>query len=212
MNPIIDINSWIALLGGNLPDSNKRVTKVLAAYSEPHRRYHVLTHLFGMLNWLKERLRRFPDTKVSPPRLFFATLYHDSVFKVGAKDNEFLSAEWAADDLKDAGVSVVHIAHVVTDIMDTLHQEVPATAEGKLIVDADLISMAQPFEYMYANTLALMEESGQPPKVFAKGNIAFLESLLARPAIFRSPHMENEEALARDNIFRTIEYLKPIAA
>lgn len=212
MNPIIDLNTWIAGLGGNLPDSETRINKVLTAYHESHRRYHSSTHLFSVINWLRDRIRQFPDRDVNENALMIAALYHDVVFIVGAKDNEEKSAEWAAEDLRAAGVSMSYIARVVTDIMDTRHMGMPPTTEGKLMVDADLISMSTSFEHMYANTLALLEESDQSPAQFAKGNIAFISSLLARPAIFRSAHMEQEEARARQNISRVIECLKQIAA
>ncbi len=64
---------------------------VLAAYSEPHRYYHNVSHIEHMLRVF----RRFDSrlTQDESDLLYDAILYHDFVYQVGASDNEEKSYE-----------------------------------------------------------------------------------------------------------------------
>ncbi len=207
----MNIANWITVLGGNPTQAKRRAKAVVKAYAAAYRKYHNWDHIEQVLRWVEMRERTYPDNRVNYAALKLAVLYHDVVYVIGAKDNEERSAEYAAHDLRAMHVPEKHIAQVVMDIMDTRHMEHPATHEGKLIVDADLCSLAGSLDGVRHNTLSLVEESGMPKAQFAKGNIAFLTALMGRESIFRSPHTEREELAARNNIAQIIPFLWELA-
>lgn len=207
----MNITNWIIALGGNPAKAERLSKSVVRAYGAPYRKYHNWAHIEQVLRWVEMRERTYPDARVNYAALKLAVFYHDVVYVIGAKDNEERSAEYAARHLRAMGVPEKHIAQVVMDIMDTRHMDSPATHEGKLIVDADLCSLAGSIDGVRHNTLSLVEESGLPKDQFAKGNIAFLNALMGRESIFRSPHTEREELAARNNIALLIPFLRELA-
>lgn len=208
----MNIADWIIVLGGNPTKAPRFAKAVIKAYSADYRKYHNLAHIEQALRWVEMRERTYPDRRVNYAALKLAVFYHDVVYTIGSTDNEERSAEYAARDMRAMHVPEKHIAQVVMDIMDTRHVEVPATHEGKLIVDADLCSLAGSLDGVRHNTINLVAESGLPKAQFAKGNIAFLTALMGRESIFRSPHTEREELAARNNIAQMIPFLTELGA
>lgn len=208
----MNIKNWIIALGGDPTSADRLAARAIALYRKAYRKYHNLDHIEEVLRWIEMRELVYPDGKVNYAALKLAVFYHDVIYVIGAKDNEEKSAEYAARDLRRMKVPEMYIAQVVMDIMDTRHMAEPVTHEGKLMVDADLYSLAGSFDGVRTNTLHLVAESGLPKDVFAKGTIAFLTSLMRREAIYRSRHTEKEEAAARRNIAQLIPFMQEFAS
>lgn len=192
--------SSLGLLGATAV-SPQVVGQVCQEYARSNARvYHDTDHILHVASWIQDKTSLYPNPHVLTSTLMLATLYHDVVYQIGSLENEELSAERAARDLAAMGVRFQYIARIVSDIMDTRHQCEPETMEGRYMVDADLSSLALPIEGFWENTNQLWQESGKDAASFAKGNSAFLKSLLTRPRIFYSPCMDVEEKIARANI------------
>jgi len=70
--------------------------EIIKAYSEPHRRFHTMEHIYAMLEYCGL------DRPTKNEHLFHAILWHDVVYVPGALDNEEKSAEtWLAHSHPD---------------------------------------------------------------------------------------------------------------
>src|SRR6185369_5490869 len=67
--------------------------RLVACYSEPHRKYHTVQHLNECFAHL-ERVSSFAE---HPPEVELALWFHDAIYNTHEKDNEKRSADWAAN-------------------------------------------------------------------------------------------------------------------
>src|SRR5690349_21695028 len=92
---------WSRLSAGAGSYGETIFQEVIQAYSEPHRRYHTLTHL-------QDCLQQF-DTAgaltLHPVEVEAALWFHDAIYDLRSSENEARSAQWAQEALRDAGVS-----------------------------------------------------------------------------------------------------------
>jgi predicted metal-dependent HD superfamily phosphohydrolase len=161
-----------------------------AAYSEPHRRYHTLSHLV----WLFDCLERHAEEIGDPARVAFACWYHDIVYDPRRSDNEAKSAERAIKELDALRAASDLRSHVMQLIIATKdHTAGGRDYDDDIFLDADFAILGSP-ESEYRDYVR--NDAG-----WKAGRGAFLKRIAAAPRIFRTGVFEGEYAeQARANI------------
>jgi predicted metal-dependent HD superfamily phosphohydrolase len=194
---------WPAL--GASGDGHLLMHRLLAAYSEPQRKYHTIQHLSECLA-LFERYRALA---AEPAEVEIALWFHDGVYNVRASDNERRSAEWAERELRRAGVATERVARVSEDIIATRHSALPVGRDQELVVDIDLAILGAPrarFDEYQAQIRA--EYNWVPGVIFRAERRKVLSAFLARNPIYRTPALRGAlEARARDNLAYAVRRL-----
>jgi len=198
-----------AALTGDSPTARTEWAAVVAAWSEPHRRYHDLHHLAAVLGLVGELAGAADD----PAAVALAAWYHDVVYDPRRGDNEQRSAERARAGLTGL-VPADRLEEVVRLVLLTAgHDAAPDDADGAVLCDADLAVLASPPESYAGYASAVREEYGHlSDEVFTAGRIAVLESLLALPALYRLPATAAWEPRARANLTAELGLLRSRAS
>jgi predicted metal-dependent HD superfamily phosphohydrolase len=194
------LDAWAALLARHTtsPDAAAVGGRLLASWSEPHRRYHDVGHLRDILNHVEE-LAGFAD---DADAVRLAAWYHDSVY-AGLPDDEERSARRAEDDLSALGLEPQLVDEVARLVRMTItHDPAPGDHDGEVLSDADLASLAVPRERYALNTAAIRAEYAHiPDEVFRKGRLQVLVGLLDGPGVFRTRQARQQwETLAQENL------------
>ncbi|MGY1732586.1 metal-dependent phosphohydrolase [Geodermatophilus sp. SYSU D01045] len=194
-----------AALTGDSPAARDEWAAVVAAWSEPHRRYHDLHHLAAVLGLVGALSPAADD----PAAVALAAWYHDVVYDPTRGDNEQASADRARAGLSGL-VPPARVDEVVRLVLLTArHDAADGDADGAVLCDADLAVLAGPPEAYAAYASAVREEYGHlPDEVFTAGRIAVLESLLALPALYRLPATREWEPRARANLAAELTLLR----
>jgi predicted metal-dependent HD superfamily phosphohydrolase len=206
---LVGFEAW-APLAGDSPTSRTEWAAVVAAWSEPHRRYHDLAHLAGVLGLVGELAGAAAD----PDAVRLAAWYHDVVYDPHRPDNEQVSAERARAGLRGL-VPEERVEEVVRLVLLTAgHDPAPDDANGVVLCDADLAVLAGPPESYAAYASAVREEYGHlSDEEFTAGRIAVLEHLLALPALYRLPAVAAQwTPRARANLTAELTLLRRRAA
>jgi predicted metal-dependent HD superfamily phosphohydrolase len=190
MSELVGFEAW-ALLAGDSPTSRTEWAAIVAAWSEPHRRYHDLAHLAAVLRLVGELEGAADD----PDAVRLAAWYHDIAYEPQRTDNEEVSAARARVGLRglvpDARVDEVERLVLLT----AGHDPAPGDANGAVLCDADLAVLAGPPDAYATYASAVREEYGHlSDEVFTAGRIAVLEHLLALPALYRTPEAARQWA------------------
>jgi predicted metal-dependent HD superfamily phosphohydrolase len=176
--------------------------RLSAVYDGPARGYHDLTHLGEVLARLGE-LGALDDTEV-----VLAAWFHDAVYD-GGPDDEERSARLAETELagEAVDVDVPEVARLVR--LTATHRPEPGDTRGERLSDADLAILAAPEERYAAYVAGVRREyAAVPDHLFAQGRAAVLADLLAKPAVFHTPHARAHwEDRARDNLSRELQRL-----
>ncbi|MGQ0844798.1 MAG: HD domain-containing protein [Sporichthyaceae bacterium] len=172
--------------------------ELLDAWSEPHRNYHDLAHLWHVLRRVAEIAEHAADLDV----VRFAAWFHDAVHD-GGPDDEERSAAWAERALDAAGYPEDFVAEVARLVRLTIsHNPAPGDRNGEVLCDSDLAILASD-EAAYGRYAASIrsEYAHVPDDAFRTGRAAVLRDLLALPSLFRTPHgRAHWEAAARANL------------
>lgn len=173
-----------------------------AHYAEPARHYHTLAHIW--------RCVRAFDTvrgQIEEPEVVELALWtHDVIYVPGACNNEASSADWL---LARAGGHIPIAARVVECILATTHRVAPPHAAAAWTVDIDIAGLGVAWAQFCCDGARLRQERPDLCDIACcEGERAFLEMLLARPAIYYTPYFRSRcEARARANLARRIEIL-----
>jgi predicted metal-dependent HD superfamily phosphohydrolase len=208
VNPV-GFEAW-AELAGDSPTSRTEWAAVVAAWSEPHRRYHDLAHLAAVLGLVGELAGAAAD----PHAVRLAAWYHDVVYDPRRGDNEQVSAERARAGLRGL-VSDDLVAEVERLVLLTAgHDPAPDDGNGAVLCDADLAVLAGPPGAYAAYASAVREEYRHlSDEEFTAGRTAVLEHLLALPALYRLPAVAADwTPLARANLAAELSLLRGRAA
>ena len=194
------LESWAVLIARHCADPGAiDIGKgLLAAWSEPHRRYHGITHLRDILDRVDE-LAPFADDSDS---VHLAAWYHDAVY-AGLPDDEERSARRAEDELSRLNVAPELVAEVARLVRMTItHDPAPGDRDGEVLSDADLAALAVAGDVYQFNTAAIRAEyTHVPAEAFRKGRAQVLGALLAGPGVFRTDYARRAwEAAAQDNM------------
>jgi predicted metal-dependent HD superfamily phosphohydrolase len=187
-------------------------------YSEPHRKYHNLSHIEEMLKWV-------PNDHPEVFNIIEAILYHDIVH----------SPSFSPDGLDETLSCAEYIVYTFSGLHHMTTTETPFGFEGKgsllnerrvleainatarhtqdqkhlcdvaqIVLDLDLSTFALPWEEYQVWTVRLMEELSlkYPDVDITKGRQVFLAKLLEREKLYYvNTHWEDP---ARENIKRDL--------
>ncbi|BBY58209.1 HD domain-containing protein [Mycolicibacterium sarraceniae] len=194
------VDAWATLLSRHI--DNPAVAAVgrdlVASWTEPHRRYHSVEHLRGILSHVEE-LAEFAD---DPDAVRLAAWYHDAVY-AGLPDDEERSARRAEQDLSRLGLAPQLVDEVARLVRLTItHDPAPGDHNGEVLSDADLAALAVSREHYERNTAAIRAEYQHvPDDVFRRGRVQVLVALLGGPGVFRTEYARREwEPLAQGNL------------
>ncbi|GAA3657247.1 hypothetical protein GCM10022224_020450 [Nonomuraea antimicrobica] len=203
------IDDWTALAGGSAASLATRA-ELIARWSEPHRRYHTLTHLTAVLS----AVDRLAGQAADATAVRLAAWFHDAVYDGRPGWDEERSAQLAQSRLPRCGVPAGRIAEVarlvrLTAAHDTLR---PGDRDGAVLCDADLSVLGGPGYDAY--TRAVREEYAHvPDALFALGRAEVLRRLLATPRLYQSEAArELWEERARANMTAELAELTALAA
>ena len=207
MTGLVGFEAW-AQLAGDSPTSRTEWAALVAAWSEPHRRYHDLAHLAVVLGLVGE-LGAAAD--LDAVRL--AAWYHDVVYDPERADNEEISAQRARAGLRGL-VDDDRVAEVERLVRLTAgHDPAPGDANGEVLCDADLAVLAGPPEAYAAYASAVREEYRHlSDEEFTAGRTAVLEHLLSLPELYRTAAAQPWTAAARANMSAELVLLRRRAA
>jgi predicted metal-dependent HD superfamily phosphohydrolase len=183
-----------------LPDRSL-YEKLIACYSEAHRRYHTLRHL-------EECFARFDeirDLARHPSEVEIALWFHDAIYDPRRDDNEERSADWARSSVPDA--SAGERVHAL--VMATRHDAVPAGIDARVLLDVDLAILGADAQRFDQYEIQVREEhSWVPLPIYRQKRRQILQSFLARPTIYGTARFIGEyEARARANLARALARL-----
>ncbi len=172
--------------------------ELVARWSEPHRRYHTLTHLAAVL----AAVDRLADAAGDPRAVRLAAWFHDAVYDGRPGWDEERSAQLAQSRLPRCGVPPAQVAEVarlvrLTAAHDTLTGD---DRDGAVLCDADLAVLGGDDYEDYAARIR-QEYAHVPDDLFRRGRGQVLRRLLAVPELFRTPRArELWERRARANM------------
>lgn len=197
--------SWKRLAGESY-EARAVGDELLGRWSEAHRRYHTVSHLWATLravDVLQEDAR-------DPDAVRYAVWFHDAVYDGHPGEDEDESAALAERLLslmgKDPGL-IAEVARLVGVTKD--HRPERWDANGAVLSDADLSTLAGPAEEYLAYTTAVRAEYWRiPDKAFRAGRLQVLRSLLEVPHLFHTPFGRAYwEPRARSNMLAEVDRL-----
>jgi len=181
--------------------------ELIARYSEPHRRYHTMTHIEDCL----AQVAASTDMDDHQRGLMDAAIwFHDAVYDATRTDNEAESAKLAADRLAAEGAPQSFIDEVVRLILLTAGHAVQAgDVLGARLVSIDLSILGAEADRYDAYAAAIREEYAHVPEpLYRAGRAAILGRFLDSEALFTDPlWAERYETRARVNLGREIAAL-----
>jgi predicted metal-dependent HD superfamily phosphohydrolase len=168
-----------------------------AAYSEPHRHYHTLTHISditGKFDVLRDRFEK-------PESVLLALFFHDIVYDPARQDNEAQSAALLCDRLPDIDGAVLN--HACFCILESKGHKATGDADTDLFLDLDMSILGAPWEdYLrYAQGVAreYLPVFGAEAYAAGRPNL-FLEPTLSSGHIFLTEPFQPLETQARHNL------------
>jgi predicted metal-dependent HD superfamily phosphohydrolase len=196
--------AWHTLLArySTTGDADATGRTVLARWAQPHRKYHTLSHLRGVLTAVDELAPSVLKTAADVDAVRLAAWYHDAVYDCRSDDEE-QSARLAERDLAALGVSAELVAEVARLVRMTVeHDPAPDDTNGAVLSDADLSTLALPPADYRRNGEAIRQEYAHVAEpAFRAGRAPMIEALLAAPALYRTPAgRQRWEQAARANL------------
>jgi predicted metal-dependent HD superfamily phosphohydrolase len=179
--------------------------RLVMSWSEPHRHYHTLQHL-------RECLDHFDAARPlaqRPAEVELALWFHDAFYDVHRDDNEARSADWAADEVRRAGLADDVAARVRALVLATEHRQPPSDPDAQLLVDVDLAILGAPRERFDESDVQIRREYAHVPEPdFRSGRRAILSGFLARPRLYSTRRFGDMlEGPARENLGRALARL-----
>jgi predicted metal-dependent HD superfamily phosphohydrolase len=171
---------------------------LLAAYREPHRRYHTLQHLHECI----DRFETCIDLAARPAEIETALWFHDAIYDVVRNDNERRSADWARQVALENGVPADVADRIDALVMATRHATMPAAADEQLLVDIDLAILGADTARFAEYERQIRDEYAHVAEPeFQARRRAILAGFLARDRIYATPRLRAElEPRARANL------------
>lgn len=182
--------------------------ELIARYSEPHRRYHTMSHIKDGLAQVRASTDLTPDQRAL---LEAAIWFHDAIYDPTRNDNEAESARLARERLAAGGAPKPSIDEIERLILLTAgHSVGPDDPLGARLVSIDLsILGAEPERYDAYVRAIRAEYAHLPEAAWRAGRAAVMEHFLDSPQLFSDPvWAERYEARARANIRGEIEALE----
>ena len=194
---------------GAVEDAGPLADALLAAWSEPARRYHDTAHLEDCLTQLDDSAIAVAERSLLEAAIWF----HDAVHEPLAPDNEERSAAWARRALGGVGVPGQTVNEVARLVLLTRHAGSPAETDlpGALMCDIDLSILGREREAFDRYERQIRAEyAAVPDAAYRAGRRRVLAALLARNPLYLTERFQARyEAAARDNLRRALARLDP---
>lgn len=182
---------------------------IVSSYSQPERYYHTLDHISQVLNELDTFCYSYVLTVQDVDALVLAAIYHDIVYDVRANDNEFQSAGYAYEALVGMGYPSSFAGFVADLISATAHKSPPTTTLTKILVDADLGVLSDPWpRYLKYMRNVRCEYSFLSDEEWCNGRLEFLGRMVELPSIYYTIGSENLDIIAYNNMGSEINFLR----
>lgn len=202
--------SWaglLAWLGVSEADARPMRGEILTQYRQAGRAYHNLSHALRVLGDVKKFAHWWGVEDYGATQM--AALLHDIVYDTHSRENEARSAEFALWWGRTLGVAPDLCAKAAEMIRATQSHAPSASADTRLLLDADLLILAAPPGDYEAYRRAIRREyawvSGAD---WSAGRRRVLEHFLERAQIYQTaPLCDALEAAARDNLRRELSRL-----
>ncbi|RKZ37292.1 MAG: hypothetical protein DRQ37_02205 [Gammaproteobacteria bacterium] len=198
---------WQRTLVSNATDRSAEIFATVAArYAESHRRYHTQAHIAHCLSCHDDAAELMHDADAVETTLWF----HDVIYELGSRTNEADSVDFFLSHAADAFPDEFN-QRVADMIMVTEHKQVPEPGDAQYVVDIDLSSFGLPWETFSRDCVHLREEApaAMSDEDYRIARVAFLEGLVARPALFLTPPFKTRyEEIAQDNMARHLDQLR----
>lgn len=206
-NEMTSLDRWQSLwreLGASDSD-DELFRRLVACYSEPHRKYHTMQHLEECFAHL-ENVRSLAE---HAGEVELALWFHDAIYDTKKKDNEERSAEWARDSALSAGLTVDQASRIYELVMTTMHSAVPLGRDAAVAVDIDLGILGSDAARFDEYEVQVREEySWVPGPLYRAGRRKILQEFANRENIYSTDYFREKcEARARDNIARSLARL-----
>jgi predicted metal-dependent HD superfamily phosphohydrolase len=195
----------VSRLGGTDP-RQRCLLELQAAYNEPHRYYHNVTHLRGCLKLVDPLRGHFKR----PDEAELALWFHDAVYRSRSNSNEADSALWARRFIDESGIPAEVGDRVATMILATRHEAGELKGDTALTCDIDLAILGVPAEVYDDFEARIRREYGWVEEAaYVEGRLQVLQRFLDRPSVYDSAVMRSLlEDSARSNLRRWIQRLK----
>ena len=179
---------------------------LIGRWSEPHRRYHDLSHLLATLR----ALPLLQGGRIEKIALWF----HDAVHTGTPGTDEAASAVLAQRALTEAGLPEDEVNEVARLVLLTAHHSpTPDDVPGRRVSDADhWVLGAPPLPYRDSVAALRSEQPHLTDDQWSRGRIARVTQLLALPTLFHTPRGRAlREASARRNLDAELVALRAAA-
>ncbi len=179
--------------------------RLVACWSEGHRHYHTLQHLYECLD-LFEEVR---GTAQRPGEIELALWFHDAFYDPRRDDNEERSAQWARDSVLEAGLPADTADRLHALVMATRHEVVPEDADAQLLVDVDLAILGSDAQRFDESDEQIRREYAHVPEdEYRAKRRRVLGEFLARPRLYSTDYFYSRyERQARENLSRALARL-----
>jgi predicted metal-dependent HD superfamily phosphohydrolase len=180
------------------------------AYAGPERFFHDLAHLEHLYKELYPLRNTFTDW----PTALFSLCYHDVVYDVEqhavSDDNEERSADVAESHLKMINYPAEKIQRCREQIIATKHNRVHADNDTRLLTDADLCILGQPWRVYYRYKNQIRQEYGNyPDLIYHAGRKKLLLSFINKKPLFQTDHFGRlYEEKAKENMQKEIDLMQ----
>jgi len=175
-------------------------------YSESHRAYHNLSHIYTLLKITEQYKSEIENEHM----LELAIWYHDIIYRATRKDNEVKSAEYALDVLLESIVPSLELEYLKSLIVSTKkHEYLIDNFDNRFLLDIDLGVLAASRDTYTQYASAIREEYRIYTNfLYKKGRRKVLKHFLEREWIyFTNAFRDLHESDARANLEWEIENL-----
>lgn len=182
--------------------------EIRSRYSESHRTYHNLNHLYQMLGEFDSVSKELQDPEIA----LFALFYHDLIYDVASKTNEEESAKIAKDRLSELGISQkrieICIEHILATKSHRLGDKCHPDTSYFLDIDISILGSEESKYYEYAKNIR-KEYSIFSREDYQKGRIQVLNHFIENIRLFHTDIFFDEyEMRSRHNVKLEIHSLQ----
>jgi predicted metal-dependent HD superfamily phosphohydrolase len=181
------------------------MNQLVAAYSEPHRKYHTLAHL-------RDCLAHFDAARPlarRPAEVELALWFHDAVHDPRRDDSEERSAGWAHASVLASGCAADTADRVRDLVLATQHHRASDQPDTRLLVDVDLTILGTSYSRFDEYEGQVREEYAHlDDAAWREGRARVLRAFLDRPRIYQLDVFHDVyEQRARENLQRSLDAL-----
>lgn len=183
--------------------ADKLWDEIEAAYSQPERHYHNMSHIRHMLGESSAITTQLAD----PDVYYFSLFYHDIIYNVKKQDNEEQSAKLAVQRAIETGLGVKGIELCRQQILATKTHSFTENNDTNYLIDVDLSVLgATPEDYEHYTAAIRKEYSIYPGFLYRKGRRKVLKHFLEMETIFKTQFFrEKYEEQAKANLRAELE-------